>query len=150
MHQIACKNLSILRLLTKGGLFKVTGMKTLQFFLLIPVLVIIFLLSACSSVGKPVEKLANAETAVMQARQSNAITYAPLELKLAEDKLKQAKDLINEDEYEKAVLLLDEAYMDARLAYERAQSIQAKNQAKELNESINALRQEIERMNKRE
>lgn len=107
-------------------------------------------LSSCASEPVPTKKIANVETAINRARESNAITYAPLELRLAENKFEEAEALVEQEEYEEATLLLEKALIDAKLAEAKALSKQAKIQSKELRNSIDALRREIERKNETE
>lgn len=105
----------------------------------------LYLLSgACSSGKPPVAKVTAVETAIIQARENIAATYAPLELKLAQDKLSQAKALMKQKEYLPAGRLLDEALVDAKLAEAKSRSQQKKIRATELQDSIDALHKEIE------
>jgi len=109
------------------------------------VMSILVLTGACASVGPPVEKIAKGEMAIANARQSNAITYAPLELKFAEDKLKMAKQAMKDEDYEKAHKLVDQALLDAKTAEAKSRSEKAKRSAKELRESIEEMGQELNR-----
>jgi hypothetical protein len=93
----------------------------------------------------PIEKITTVEKALAVARESNATIHAPLELKLAEDKLKKANMAIDEEEFEKARRLADEALLDAKLAEAKSRSKKAKNLAQEMRNSIDTLRREIER-----
>lgn len=93
----------------------------------------------------PIEKIATVEKAIEVARESNATIHAPLELKLAEDKLKTAKAAIKEDEFEQARRLADEALIDAKLAEAKSRSEKAKKLSQEMRNSIDTLRHEIER-----
>lgn len=93
----------------------------------------------------PTEKIANAERAIAGARDSNAIVNAPLDLKLAEDKLSAAKAAIAKEEYESAGRLADQSIIDADVARAKTRAAKAKQINKEMTESIDALRKEIER-----
>ena len=103
------------------------------------------LAGACAGVA-PIEKMAKLDSQIESARQSEAIVYAPLELKFAEDKYKKAQIAINDKDYEKANRLADEALLDAQLAEEKAMSAQAKQEAQEMRESVDALRSELMRI----
>ena len=72
------------------------------------------------------------------------MTYAPLELKFAEDKLKEAKRLVAKEKFSPAIELLDEALVDAKLAETKALSEREKIQSAEMRDSIDSLRKEIE------
>lgn len=108
------------------------------------VLSLALLTIACASGKAPVAKISDVENAIMRARESVAMTYAPLELKFAEDKLAEAKALVAQEEYEPAVQLLDQALVDARLAEVKSRSEQEKIRSGEMRESIDALRKELE------
>ena len=112
--------------------------------------VLILLLSmiwACAGVA-PIEKMAKLDSQIESARQAEAIVHAPLELKFAEDKYKMAETAIEDEEYERASRLADEALLDAQLAEEKALSVQAEQEVQELRESIEALRSELMRLQK--
>jgi hypothetical protein len=93
----------------------------------------------------PVEKIATVERAIHAARESNATIHAPLEMKLAEDKLQKAKAAVNEKEFEQARRLADEALVDAKLAEAKSRSGKAKKLAGEMRKSIDTLRRELEK-----
>ena len=99
----------------------------------------------CASRLAAAEKIANVEMTIRLARESNAITYAPLELKFAEDKLLKAKTAIQNGEFEEAQIMAEKALADAQLAEAKSQSEKTKMLAQEMRESINALRREINR-----
>ena len=69
----------------------------------VPVIFYGLLLCGCASTEvAPVEKISTVEKAIQEARDSNATVSAPLELRHAEDKLKEAKAAMKEEEFEKA------------------------------------------------
>lgn len=98
-----------------------------------------------SSVEKPTEKLAIAQSAILNARENEAQVYATLELSQAEKKLEQAKEAIAKEEYTKAANLLDQAILEAKHAETKAESARAQSQAGKMRDSIESLRHEIER-----
>lgn len=102
------------------------------------------MLSACAGVA-PVEKMVQLEAGITTARQAEAIVYAPLELKFAEDKYRLAQAAMEDKEYDLARLLADEALLDARLAEVKALSAKAEKEAEALRESIETLRSELSR-----
>jgi hypothetical protein len=91
------------------------------------------------------EQISNTEKAVGAARDGNASVNAPLELRLAEEKLQAAKAAADKKEYDQARDLLEEAQVDADLATAKSGSVKAQQVAKEMRDNINALRKEIER-----
>jgi hypothetical protein len=112
------------------------------------VLALCWLVTAGGCAGKgtaPDEQIANTEKAISEAKYGNATVHAPLELKLADEKLKAAKAATDKKEYEQARRLLEEARVDAELAEAKSASVKARQVAKEMSDSIETLRQEIER-----
>lgn len=101
--------------------------------------------SGCSAARPPTETIAKAELAVRQASENNASQEAPLELRLAREKLDKAKAAIVKDDFKEARLLAEQALADAQLAETRAESERARETAQELRKTIEALRTETER-----
>ena len=115
----------------------------------VPVIFCSLLLCGCASTAvAPVEKISTVEKAIQEARESNATVSAPLELRRAEDKLKEAKAAMKEEEFEKARRLADEALIDANLAEALSRSEKAKKTTQEMRDDIDTLRREIERTEK--
>lgn len=112
-------------------------------------LILIMLSGACAGIA-PTGKMANLEYAINDACKAEATTYAPLELRFAEDKYQGAKKAIAEEEYERAERLIDQALLDAQLAQEKALSAKAEKDADEMRQSIEALQSEAERIKKRQ
>ncbi|RJP94378.1 MAG: DUF4398 domain-containing protein [Desulfobacteraceae bacterium] len=119
--------------------------KTIRKFIGISVLTLSLLSGACASGTPPVAKISDVENAIVRARESTAMTYAPLDLKFAEEKLKEAKSLVAQKDYLSASQLLDEALIDAKLAEAKSRSEREKMQTAEMRESIDQMRKEIER-----
>ncbi|MGH7961165.1 MAG: DUF4398 domain-containing protein [Candidatus Binatia bacterium] len=102
-------------------------------------------MSGCSSARPPTETIAKAELALREASETNASQEAPLELRLAREKLDKAKAAIVEDDYKEARFLAEQALADAQLAETKAESENARETARELRKTIEALRTEAER-----
>jgi hypothetical protein len=109
----------------------------------------ILLMLGCAAKVAPTENILKAEIAIKTAEESNATVNAPLEIKLANEKLTQAKAAMQEEEFEKARQLADEALYDAKFAQAKSKSEKAKKVTQELHDSIQTLRQEIERSEQR-
>jgi len=103
------------------------------------------LAGGCAGVA-PVEKMAKLDSQITSARQAEAIVYAPLELRFAEDKYKMAQAAMKDENYESANRLADEALLDAKLAEEKALSAQTEKEAQKLRESVESLRNELLRI----
>ncbi len=96
----------------------------------------------CAGNGKALsEQIANTEKSIVAARENNASTSAPLELKLAEEKLRAAKAAADKGAYDQARTMLEEAGVDADLAKAKSESAKAQ----QIRDSIKALLKEIER-----
>ena len=113
------------------------------------ILILVMLSGACAGIA-PTGKMANLEYAINDAHKADASTYAPLELRFAEDKYQAAKKAIADEEYEQAGRLIDQALLDAQLAQEKALSAKAEKDAFEMRQSIEALQGEADRIKKRQ
>ncbi len=100
---------------------------------------------ACAGTKPPSDEIARSQAAINQAEQVGARNYAPLEIREARKKLEEARNLIEQKEYEKARRLAGEAEVDAELAETKTLSEKAQKAVRELRESIKILREEIER-----
>jgi hypothetical protein len=89
--------------------------------------------------------VSQAELAVQEADSAQVATHAPLELRLAREKLDRAEQALSAEEYTKARRLAEQAMVDALLADARAESETTRSGARELERSIEALRVEAER-----
>ncbi len=110
------------------------------------------LLSAagCSAgrAGMAAAKISESERDIAAARQSSATQAAPYELRIAEDKLTQAKAALAAEDYEGARRLAEKASADAEYARAKAASLKSKKTAEEMAENIEKLREEIDRMSR--
>ena len=107
---------------------------------------IALLLSGCgNSIKPPTGKISNAELAISRAQDNNARDFAAFELRQAQDNLQKAKQAVQDEEFEKATRLADQAFMDASLAESKAEKEKARKAAKEMRESVETLQQELDR-----
>jgi hypothetical protein len=107
---------------------------------------IVLVSGGCASKGVAhIESMAAAELAIREAQESTATTYAPLELKIAEDKLVRAREAEKQEDFLKSKRLADEAIVDAKFAKEKSLSEKAQKQHEEMRKSVETLRHEIER-----
>jgi len=111
----------------------------------IAVVAALMVASGCSTVGPPKAEIAAADLAIQDATKSKAPQYAPLELRMARDKLDKAQRAMNNEEYIHARRLAEEALVDAELAEVKASSEDARRAANELQQSLETLRREAER-----
>ncbi len=106
----------------------------------------VIVLSGCASKNPPLDKISSAESAINRASDNKAQIYAPLELKIAKEKLEKAKTLLKDKKYEDAKMIAEEAKVDAELAEEKSRTKETQKIAQEILDSINALKEEIERL----
>lgn len=106
---------------------------------------LVIVLAGCASTPQFDEQIGLTEQAVANAKNSGALNHAPLPLNLASQKLEQAKQAIREEQYDKAGRLLEEARLDAQVAELRSKSIERQQAAREIQEGINILRNELKR-----
>lgn len=105
---------------------------------------------ACASGNEGVARkdIGNAQSALRQAQTSNAQQFAPLELKLAQDKLAQAHEALKQKDYKKARYRAREAIADANLAASKSQNAKTQEAVQALESSIRQLRKQIDQNSK--
>ena len=101
----------------------------------------VLIIGCASNDVKSIDNLARAEAAVESAQKVQAWTYAPLEMKIAQDKLAEARAAARKDWDAKASRLADQATIDARLAEKKADAEKARRATSEMRDAVNALRQ---------
>ena len=127
-----------------------SGCKIKQRFLLLSILFWFFIVLGCSSAGNELisQNILKAQEMINQARQNKAETYAPLELRMAEENLQAAKDALKDDEPEDATRKAEMAYEKAKLADQTSRTGKAKKQVQNEEKDLNMLRNEIDRAQK--
>lgn len=104
------------------------------------------LLAGCASTpDAPHQALARAEASIDNAEQSGARQYGTEELDAAREHLSQAKAAVDREEMIVAERYAERAALDAELAAAMARNQKAQTSVRELNESIEILREEIAR-----
>ena len=91
-------------------------------------------------------KVGQAQRAVSDASQATAPVNAPVELKQAETKLAAAQAAAQRKDYKEAARLADEAQADADYARAKSQSVKATKMADEMQQNIQTLRRELEKL----
>jgi len=91
------------------------------------------------------DRFALAESTIQRAEEAGAYEHGGAELTSAREKLSQAREAAEEGEVEMAGRLADEAQLDAELAMAMLQNAEAQAAVQELRDSIETLREEIER-----
>ena len=99
-------------------------------------------LTGCAGAVAPTEQVEMSRNAVSRAVTADATQYAPLEMKSAQDKLKEAELAMHEQEYDKARRLAEQAEWDARLAERKAQAAKAEQALQDARQGVQELREE--------
>lgn len=103
-------------------------------------------LAACASTPPPpLQALQAAEIAISSAEQARVVDYAVLELTQARDKLAAARIAVLDEEMLLAERLADESRVSAELATARTEMLKAQAINRDMQESIDTLRQEMQR-----
>ncbi|HEA53220.1 hypothetical protein LCGC14_0655170 [marine sediment metagenome] len=101
-------------------------------------------IGGCASPGEPPEAdLQSAESSLQQAVAADAREFEPVLLNNAQNKVADAKNLIEKEKYTEAERLLKQASVDAQLAGARAETAKAKRAVEEINGNIEALRKRM-------
>ena len=103
-------------------------------------------LTACSSTPPPVEQMAVGRATLQRVQAApNVAADAPVELQRARDKWVQAEKAMTDKDYEQARRLATEAAADARLAEAKAEAATSAASLQQVQGSIRALQEEIDR-----
>ncbi len=102
------------------------------------------LISGCASTG-PSATLPLAESMLESSREDRLSEYAPLELRIAQDKIAEAQKAAKLKNHEKAERLSQQALVNLKLAEAKAATKKAQTVSEELERNIATLRQEVNR-----
>lgn len=124
-----------------------------QHLLFIVIMIVLALLIANGCTKKftretSITKMSESEKAIGVAKEINASIDAPAELRVAVDKLTTAKKALEKEDYETATRMAEQASVDADYARVKAISEKAKRSKEEMQENVNTMRHEFERMPK--
>ena len=100
-----------------------------------------FVLAGCAG-NPPTEQYAVTQFAVNSAVSAGGTEYAAVEMKSAQDKLKQAEIAMHDKKYEEARRLAEQAEWDARVAERKSQAAKAEQAVKDSQKAVQELRQE--------
>ena len=85
------------------------------------------------------------QSAVNNAVSAGGTEFAAVEMKAAQDKLKQAEIAMHDKKYDEARRLSEQAEWDARVAERKAQAAKAEQAVKDSQKGVQELRQESQR-----
>jgi hypothetical protein len=101
-------------------------------------------IGGCASPGEPPDsELQSAESSLQQAVAADAREFEPVLLNNAQNKLADAKNLIEQEKFIEAERLLQQASVDAQLAGARAETAKARLAVEEINRNIESMRKQI-------
>ena len=109
------------------------------------ILIGILALSGCSMSKPPTDTLAKAELGVRSARDARADELAPIDLKIAAEKLEKAKQAMAAKRYDDARRLAQSAQVDAELAEAKSEAEIVRRAADDLQRRVDAPQSEAER-----
>ena len=101
-------------------------------------------LAGCAG-NPPSEQYAVTQSAVNSAVSAGGTEFAAVEMKSAQDKLKQAEIAMHDKKYDEAKRLAEQAEWDARVAERKAQAAKAEQAVKDSQKGVQELRQESQR-----
>ena len=96
----------------------------------------------CGSYPAPTERVASAEAGIRGAQEvgANSVPPAALSVKLAQEEVQKAKQLMQDGDNRRAELILMRAQADAELAVAQAREAQAKAEAEKAVDQVKAMR----------
>lgn len=107
-------------------------------------------LAACSSTPAPTEQMAVTRTTVSRVAATPTVAAnAPVDLQRAQEKLIRAESAMAQGDYKTARRLATEAEVDARVAETRADAARNASNLAQVQDSIRALQEEINRRSPR-
>lgn len=99
------------------------------------------LLAGCAG-NPPTEQFAVTNTVVKAATDAGAAQYAPVEMKSAQDKLVQAEKLMQDERYDDARRIAEEAEWDARVAERKTRAVKAQKTLEDSQNGVQQIREE--------
>ncbi|MFJ2550204.1 DUF4398 domain-containing protein [Pseudomonas sp. NPDC087612] len=100
-------------------------------------------LAACAGVPEPNDQIALSQNAVARAMSANATQYAPMEMKIAQDKMFLMERAMGERDYAQARTLAEQIEVDANLAERKAQAAKWQHQLQQSQAGIQVLKKEM-------
>lgn len=114
-------------------------------------LIIALLPSGCAKENKKLSamQIETTSATVKQAEEAGARDFAPIELRLAEQKLEKARLALKNKKYDRALRLSQQSEVDAGLAEAKSRTAKAEKAVDELQQSIHTIQSEIDRATKK-
>jgi hypothetical protein len=144
LHEYVAAKLMSINAKTKEKIMKQPGSQCVL-FATGGLIALTCVISCSKHVEPPYEALSRAQMSIQQAEQKNAVTYAPLELKLAQEKLVKAQTAMKEKDYGLANRWSQQATVDAELAQSKSGAEESKKTVGEMRKGIGSLKKETSR-----
>jgi len=103
------------------------------------------LLPGCASTALPPNLFADATAAIALAEEGGAVENAPIELRLARERLAGARLAVEQRDTEQAIRLAAQAEVNAELALAKAAAARAREEAREQEAANRALAEDLGR-----
>lgn len=118
-----------------------------KFTLFLVVLIVALILSSCTNENKKLSaiQIEITSAAVKQAEEAGARNFAPIELRVSEQKLEKARLALKNEEFDSALRLSEQAEVDAGLAEAKSRTAKAEKAVDEVQQSIHTIQTEIDR-----
>ena len=99
-------------------------------------------MAGCGSYPAPTERVASAEAGIRGAQEVGAgnVPQAALSVKLAQEEVQKAKQLMQDGDNKRAELILMRAQADAELSLAQAREQQARNEADKALDQVKSMR----------
>ena len=107
------------------------------------IMIITLFISGCADKSPPFENVADVKMALIQAKQANALEYAPKELQLAKEQLKKVDLLIEEGKFVEAKFLAQKVAADVRLIEKQSLNKNLHDNIAILNRQIGLVKKEV-------
>ncbi len=129
---------------------KTSNIKWVFSIFFVGILSMLLMAGCASSVSRSManSKISESEKAISVAKEINASTNIPLDLRNAENKLVQANSAFKAEEYAKAARLAEKATIDADYARIQASAEKSKNDADQMRQNLVDLRRDLERISR--
>ncbi len=101
-------------------------------------------LIGCSATLPPTDAISTADMAVNRALDAKAAELAPLDLRIARDKLNLAKSNMGKENYTQALRQAEEARVDARVAEAKSKAKTAADNTREVKQTLQDLHHDIQ------
>ena len=108
------------------------------------ILSIVLLLTACAAPQPPPGSFDDATGAIDAAVRAGAEQHSPVELRFAREKLEEARQAMDDREYDKAMYLVEQSEINSELAIEKSKAAIVRGQVTELARENEILREDFE------